>query len=773
MRPALLAATLVIVAPASGDPTTRRYEIDFGRAVPSRNLSGLAARSDGRLVHGPSLRALEATLPELVWCLEPDGAGGWLIGSGPDGRVVRATLGGGSASVSDSADFEETNVFAVCATGAGEFLAGAAPGGVLYLVKDGAVVARSPLGADVIWDIRQLSGDDYLVATGSPAKIFKVSLARFRKAGVTAADAGGVPLDSRGINSWAEIRDRNARRLVVAEGGRVIVGSSPRGAIYEFGPGGGQGFILSESKDAEVSDLLVTPDGTLYAALVYNAPAAERRLGPRPPQPPQPAPAAPIAATSAAKVTGWPPQPPQPAPAAPVPAAPSAPPPEFGGRSEVLRIPKDGFPESVVTRNNLAIYKLAAFGDLLLMGGGERGEVLGYNPLRRMFLTFAGAPSSQVNGIAPIRGSPGQFLLLRNNFSGLAVLDFGAAGERTAETHKLELGLPSLLGLLQFSRLRELSGETLSVDFKFGNSADEGDGWSDWRPATREGDAFRLGDTRARYARVRLRVPAAMSTSAEIGRASLFHIPQNRPPVVQDFRVFPPGLGLIPMPEPPAPASLPLGQFLLPNQPQPQQGGAGEQPQKHSFLASQVVAQPGNQLVYWNASDPDGDNLLANLALRNVNSDEWTKIAAGVSSNNLGFSTADLVEGPYVLRLTITEDAPRPEKDRQFAVHDSDDLTVDRSPPELLEISQSATDRSLFIRVAARDTWSLLRGARAIFNNGVEVETVLPEDGILDGREETFVLEIPRVAATGATNAEVMVVDQAGNRTSRRVSIAP
>jgi hypothetical protein len=353
------------------------------------------------------------------------------------------------------------------------------------------------------------------------------------------------------------------------------------------------------------------------------------------------------------------------------------------------------------------------------------------------------------------------------------VLDFAPTAERTAETSRLEFGQPSRLGMLQFSHLRDIGAESVSVDYRFGNSTDEGEGWTDWRAATREGDGFRLGDAAAKFARIRVKVPGEIAATAEIGRATLYHMPQNRSPVVQDFRVFPPGLGLIPMPDPPPPASLPLGQFLFPNQPQPQSESAPQPPQKNTFLASQVVSQPGNQLVYWNVNDPDGDNLIASLALRPVASGDWTEIAAGIYNNHLGFSTTELAEGPYILKLTVAETAPRPAADRLSNVHESDDLTIDRTGPEVQSIEVSTTSAAITIHIAASDRWSLLRGARAVLNNGTEAETILPLDGILDGRTESFEIEIPRAAATGATNAEVMVVDQAGNRTAQRVAITP
>jgi hypothetical protein len=750
-RRLLLCAPLAIATVALGDPPARRLEIDFARQVTARNLSGLAARSDGRLVPGPVVRSIEATLPELVWCLEPDAAGGWLVGSGADGRVVRVTLEGETSTVVDAIDLEETNVFAVCATGPGEFLAGSAPGGVLYFVKDGAVVARAPVGAEVIWDIRHLEGDDYLVATGTPATIQRISLGKFRDAGIAAAaeedeatpaEPEAKPVEVPGITPWATIRDRNVRRLIVAENGRVIAGSSPRGAVYEFEKDGGKPFILSESKDAEVADLLVSADGKLYAALVYNAPAlTDRRSGPRTP---------PAVASETAN--------------APV---------EFSGRSEILRFGKDRLPETVVARNNVAFYKLAAYGNILLIGAGERGEILGYDDVKRALITYSGAQSSQVNGFGALVGRSGQFLILRNNFSGLGVLDFSPTAERSAETSRLEFGQPSRIGLLQFSRMRDIDPEALSVDFKIGNSADEGEGWTDWQPAAREGDAYRLGESSARFTRIRLRVPADVSTAMEIGQASLFHMAQNRAPAVQDFRVFPPGLGLIPMPEPPQPASLPLGQFLFPNQPPAVADGPSQTAQKNAFLASQVISQPGNQLVYWNTVDADGDNLVANLSLRPVSSKEWTEVAAGVYTSHVGFSTADLAEGPYVLRLTVVEIAPRPESERLRVEYESDDLTIDRSPPEIQAPNVVATSDAITIRVSATDKWSLLRGARAVLNNGTEAETILPLDGILDGNTESFEIEIPRAAATGATSAEVLVIDQSGNRTSQRVAITP
>ena len=72
------------------DPLSKSLAVDFFRDVPSRNLKGLATRSDGRLVPGPVLRELTGPVPaELLWCLERGASPAqWFVGTGPDGWIL-------------------------------------------------------------------------------------------------------------------------------------------------------------------------------------------------------------------------------------------------------------------------------------------------------------------------------------------------------------------------------------------------------------------------------------------------------------------------------------------------------------------------------------------------------------------------------------------------------------------------------------------------------------------------------------------------------------
>src|SRR5471032_1056046 len=92
-RRALTLSILLASACAAGaDPLSKKTEVDFYRDVHSRDLHGLATRSDGRLVAGPVLTDLKGESPcELLWCMDAAPGGKWIVGGGPGGRIMEVT----------------------------------------------------------------------------------------------------------------------------------------------------------------------------------------------------------------------------------------------------------------------------------------------------------------------------------------------------------------------------------------------------------------------------------------------------------------------------------------------------------------------------------------------------------------------------------------------------------------------------------------------------------------------------------------------------------
>ena len=768
-----MALLLVLASPLGADPLSKKVDVDFYRDVPSRDLRGLATRSDGRLVAGPTLTDLKGQSPsELLWCLDPAPGGKWIVGGGPGGRIMEVTVdySGASFTSRDVARIGEVQVYSVRSLPDGSILAGTSPSGGLYLLRSGKVAAQTNLPVDSIFDILILdSGKAALVATGNPARIYKIDLGKFAASGVSAERiTAASELGGRGIALFGESTDRNLRRIARLSDGRVVAGSAPRGSIFVFAPEGGSPYIAEENHDAEVTDLAPGPNGGYYAAIVYSGgeihpseaniqisgppdavlPAVSAGNGPIPGPTPTPTPVAAGQKTKESTIEI----------VNPLPKAE-----RFQGRSALKWFSSDGFPETLASRQGVAFYRICSLGDTLVVSGGELGEMTGYDLKNRLTLTFPGSASEQVNALEPVPGSPGKFFGVRNNAPGFAVLDFNAAGARTAQTKRVDLGTPGKLGALRFNRIRELDPAQLSISVRTTNGSSETDGWSPWI-AMADDDGWRAAAPVGRYVEFKLSLPPAAGPSLELDKASLYFLGQNHRPQLQDFRVLSPNFAVVVPPEMPAPVVTTVGQLL-------QSGERDTDRRKAALLGSQVVASTGTRVIFWSVNDPDGDNLLYTFSIRRDGTSAWTDLAVDTSESYVQFDTLHLPEGTYFTRLVAKETAPRPEADRLSVVFETDDLIVDHTPPVIEDTVVKREGNRLLVSVRGKDALSLLDSAEFTFNNGLHSVVEQPSDGILDGREETFVLEVALGKAAGATSVEVTLYDAAGNGATRRLDL--
>ena len=108
------------------DNFTKKHHINFFRDVSSRDLEGFSTRSDGRLLAGPTLRSLPLELGvDLVWDIEPQGDGRWLIATGPDGKILELSFDRSSGEMTTRvwADLDGGQVFKLLALSDGRVVA--------------------------------------------------------------------------------------------------------------------------------------------------------------------------------------------------------------------------------------------------------------------------------------------------------------------------------------------------------------------------------------------------------------------------------------------------------------------------------------------------------------------------------------------------------------------------------------------------------------------------------------------------------------------------
>lgn len=742
----------VLFTSAWAEPLSKTQVIDFYADVPSRNLQGFATRSDGRLLPGPRLTELKGLADAgLLWTATPDGDG-FLVGTGPDGKVLRIRPEGAAAIKTEVvADLTETHVFAALRLPDGSILAGTSPQGTLVLIRDGNVVARTALPVDSIFELvlepATKAGASVLVGTGNPGRVYRLDTKALAEAGDQPAKVtDDATLAARGIALVGEIRDRNVRRLLRLEDGRLIVGSAPKGNVYEFPAQGASPRILAENRSAEVCDLMPWSGG-FYAAVTFGTGTGDVRVANR-----QKTGKGDEAGTNADKGNDA---------TASILFDEPARPDRFAGRSQLVWFPDGGFPETVVARNNIAFYRLARHGGVILIAGGEQGELLGYDPALQRSLTFGGVASAQLNGLVPLPGFPDAYLTIANNPAAVHRLDFAAAGLRSAETRRIDLGAPATLGLLRFgpgSRLESAADVSVALRTSFGS--DEAEGWTPWLAAVADDGGWRVPELRGRHVQVRV---TGQTTDFTLDRATLHFLRQNRRPQLQEFRLIGPNAGLVPAATQPAAAVATLGQVIQPER--------DDGKRRNPLLASQVIPVPGAQIAFWNVTDADDDNLVASFSMRLRGTEAWTDVAVTSPDSYLQFDTTHLPEGTYETRLVVTEAAPRPVVERLSATFETDDLLIDRTAPEIVGTKVDRGAARLRVSVSARDAISLLAAAEFALNNGTRVSVEHPDDGLLDGRSETFTLDLPLDRAAGATSLEIVVYDALGNSSARRLGL--
>jgi len=807
---ALLAPTLLL-RPLDAQTLSTSREINFYRDVPSRSLKGLAARSDGTLLNGPHISALDFVLSglgaDLLWSATSVGQTLYL-GTGPEGLILSFEVSGDGATLKPPETISlphDSHLLALAALPDGSLLVGSSPEGALSLIKDGEVIARAvlPVSSILAIDVNATyEGNEYaLVGTGSPGRIYRVNLTPFRDSGIQIGKLGEDDADAlaeRGIEPWASVRDEAIRSLLRLPDGRVIAGSAPKGNVYEFKETGGDKCaslggsprVLSENANAEVTSLLAWEGGFFATLTTGDTGRRAAQLSRSSAHNVRPMSSRDSANNSGggeggagsgdsgenegnedAEKSGNREQRRSTVP------APTATAPKFSGSSRLLWFPDGGYPETAGSRQGVGFYQLARHGDLVLITAGDEGELLGYDPKNRLGMVFAGATAAQVNGILPLPIKPAlvasgsapnttvydSFLLIGNNPASLELMRFDGTTEHSATTRRIDLGNPAELGALRFPELSDASSVSLQVELRTSESSDPLEGWGPWETTMQSpfdlfGYRAEYGPLRGRYVQFRFTVrgPNAHAFEAESPRLHL--LPQNQRPQLTNFTVLPL-------------SNARNGTDTLRK--------LAESTRSIGYredlaAANDTPLHRSTRVIVWDLSDPNDDALLSTLSIRGPGDSDWHPVLVDSEKRYAVFNTDGLEEGRYRTQLEVRETAPRPAEQRLSVSFEGERFVIDHSPPEILtrEVQRTA-DGGLSIHLVAQDLDSLLLGAEVRLNNGNRYEFTQTLDGILDGKRETFVLELNADEVGPSTSLEATVIDTHYNTTTHRLPIPP
>jgi hypothetical protein len=270
----------------------------------------------------------------------------------------------------------------------------------------------------------------------------------------------------------------------------------------------------------------------------------------------------------------------------------------------------------------------------------------------------------------------------------------------------------------------------ITVEWRSGNTATPDDTWSGWSRV--HGPTGEIPAPAARYLQLRISVSSPPREMVIEEVASVF-VNRNVAPKIESFSVADPAVvfltGGVPSPPGVVEATNPdqYGIFTSVDAPSPPDQG------KRYF-------RKGFRTVNWKASDANGDTLVHDLHFRRKGSGKWLRLRENLRVEQMNFDTSQLPDGEYELKLTVSDRTDNPveplstERAGLF-------FAVDNTSP----VIRTRTSGSEIVITIEDATSPLGKVEYAV--DAEEWKPLIPDDGIIDSRVETF--RLPRSEVSG------------------------
>lgn len=676
---------------------------------------GVAIGKDGSLRPGPDAVLLAEPGVRSVWAIAGDGHGGSLFATGDAGLVIFRAAGK-DAKPANMATLFDAEVFAIAGDGRGTWYAAGAPvGTVVRIPEKGEPRTLFDVPEGVVFALLARPDGTVFAGTGDRGRLYRIS-------------PGG---EGRVL---CESPDLSVRCLAWGSDGKIIAGTDGRGLLEIIDPESGDIRVLYEAEEREIVSVVPLPDGSiLFGANPGPGGAGD---GAEAGGDAAPADGGDHESRGAKVLSG---------------AA------GGGPRPGVYRYAPDGSvrriwscpekllhaiapaPEGAVyaaTSAEAAVYRLGPDGAETLLWRAEEQQVLSL--------------SSEGGSLVAGTGSPGRLYRL-----GPAPLDGGVFTAKAFDAGDLA----------RWGRLRwagETGGGTIAAETRTGFTDPPDGSWSSWAPVALDGAEGTIASPPGRFLQWRLTLHPGTDGTPSVRRVEISAIGSNRAPQIATLRLS--------ADEPLYTGSdqsrgsvtqmLPGGievDYSLPGA-----GGIMVQAEDVPLWVRRIRS------VAWEAMDPDGDELRYTIEIREVGKGGYRVLARDLSDRAWSLDQGLLPDAVYELRLTATDEPANPLGSGLRNVRLSPPFRVDTEPPRVTEVrAVRGEGRTVEVRGLATDEASPLRRIEASVD-GDAFRSLVPEDGLLDAKSETFRGVVPLRPEQEGSWIVIRAQDAAGNRGSYR-----
>lgn len=759
VRTFLTVLLVLALLPPPGFPAgTAFWQMDSFADFARGTFTGISLSRDGKLSLAPRLEEVFSTGQALVWTVVEDGAGNVYLGTGHSGKVFKLDA---QMKGSEFFDAPEPDVFALAVDRQNNLYAGTSPDGKVYKISpDGRSREFFNPQAKYIWALSVAPDGTLFVGTGGRGRIYRVS-----------ADGQGT--------LFFDTQQTHVMTLALSADQSVVAGSEPNGLLYRISPAG-KAFVLYDAPLAEIHSVAVAPDGSVFASAI--AAGGQRGRGPGglggelitvsdaspgpvtitvqapPPSGPEgqkekekektkeAREAAEKAAREAAAAAA----------AQPIPTVDLS----AGIRSAIYRVAPDRTVETLWSSRDENVYDILPGPDGLLFSTDERGRIYQLTAEKQTTLLVQTNEEQTTRllrrALRAERSEP-HVLAATSNFGKLFRLGTAPGDRGWYESPVKDTRSISRWGKLAW-RGQAPAGTSVEFFTRSGNSSNPDHTWGDWTRAAQSAavsgrsDLFeeQVASPPARYIQWKGVFHSAGGRTPTLEEVSIAYLPQNRAPLIQSVTVTPtsfsspgarPTLGV-----PPSAFVSSTEPIVVTVEDTPGPPGKSTAPQVSVSApggARSGAAQP-TITIAWQAEDPDGDRMSFSLYIRGEGESEWRLLKDALRESSFQPEPETLPDGKYQVRVVASDAEGNPRETARTAEQQSSPFLIDNTPPEVRLLKQERKGSAAEVRFQVADAASVLKRAEYSLDAGPWLP-VYSEDGIVDSRLETFVLQLEKL----------------------------
>ncbi len=428
-------------------------------------------------------------------------------------------------------------------------------------------------------------------------------------------------------------------------------------------------------------------------------------------------------------------------------------------RSQLLHVDLDGSSEVLAGSNDEAVFALALDAqNNVVVGTGAtgrddpRGRLYSIDPARRVVALLYQSPSRRITHL--VTGAHQTLTAVAAAGGRLTDLRAKLAEKGEFFSAPFDAGVHSKFGLVQI--LGFFPAHTkVTTAMRTGQTATPDKTWSAW---SAEIDATRGRSTKApdgRYLQARLTLQGNGSLTPLVHRLRISYLRQNLPPFVRDVTVLRRGLALLPVPQEDSKSKLVMVADKS------DEGHAEEPRHGNGPQRARQVFEPGALTVKWVSDDPNGDELRFDLSVKRLGEDYWRLVKQNLTEPFHTFDASQFADGYYMFRVRASDRVDNPDGQDRSDSRDSRAILIDNTPPQVSKLRVQLKGNQATITGYVLDSWGPLTELVYVLDHQ-DPRPILPDDGMLDGPEETLTIVLPALSP-GPHQVTVRAVDDASN----------